>query len=111
MALFIDVARGNDATVADRHTWLEPFWPEENFSAFIGRGLLAEHALWHGDTATALAEVAACIKSEIAYLGGDGPPLIRVAAVGLTAQANRASQARAAGDEAAEAAAIEAAGC
>jgi DNA-binding CsgD family transcriptional regulator len=110
MALFIDVARGNDATVADRHTWLEPFWPEENFSAFIGRGLLAEHALWHGDTATALAEVAACIKSEIAYLGGDGPPLIRVAAVGLTAQANRASQARAAGDEAAEAAAIEAAG-
>ncbi|MBO0815519.1 MAG: AAA family ATPase, partial [Actinobacteria bacterium] len=109
MALFIDVARGNDATVADRHTWLEPFWPEESFSAFIGRGLLAEHALWHGDTATALAEVTACIKSEIDYLGGYGPPLIRVAAVGLAAQANRAIQARAAGDEAAEAAAIEAA--
>ena len=62
MALFIDVARGNDAIVADRRTWLEPFWPAENFSEYIARGLLAEHALWHGDTATALAEVAACIK-------------------------------------------------
>ena len=109
MALFIDVAMGDDATVADRRTWLEPFWPGENFSAFIGRGLLAEHALWHGDTATALAEVAACIKSEIDYLGGYGPPLIRVAAVGLAAQADRAAQARAVGDEAAAAAAVEAA--
>src|SRR5215470_14557506 len=109
MALFIDVARGSDATVADRRTWLEPFWPGENFSAFIGRGLLAEHALWHGDTVTALAEVAACIQSEIDYLGGYGPPLIRVAAVGLAAQADRATQARAAGDEAAAAAAVEAA--
>jgi len=110
MALFIDVARGNDAVVADRHTWLEPFWPVENFSQYIARGLLAEHALWHGDTATALAEVTACIESEFDYLGGYGPPLIRVAAVGLAAQADRASQARAAGDVAAEAAAIEAAG-
>ena len=110
MALFIEVAQGNDAVVADRRTWLEPFWPAENFSAFIGRGLLAEHALWHGDTATALTEVAACIKSELDYLGGYGPPLIRVAAVGLAAQADRAAQARAVGDEAAEARAIEAAG-
>ena len=109
MALFIDVARGSDATVADRRTWLEPFWPGENFSAFIGRGLLAEHALWHGDTATALAEVTACIKSEIDYLGGYGPPLIRVAAVGLGAQADRAAQAGAVGDEAAAAAAVDAA--
>jgi len=109
MALFIDVARGSDATVADRRTWLEPFWPAENFSAFIGRGLLAEHALWHGDTATALAEVTACIKSELDYLGGYGPPLIRVAAVGLAAHADRAAQARAIGDEAAAAAAVEAA--
>ena len=109
MALFLDVAQGNDAIVADRRTWLEPFWPAENFSAFIGRGLLAEHALWHSDTATALAEVAACIKSELDYLGGYGPPLIRVAAVGLAAQADRAAQARAVGDEAAAAAAVEAA--
>jgi len=103
------VARGDDATVADRRTWLEPFWPGESFSAFIGRGLLAEHALWHGDTATALAEVAACIKSELEYLGGYGPPLIRVAAVGLAAHANRAAQARAVGDEPAAAAAVAAA--
>jgi DNA-binding CsgD family transcriptional regulator len=109
MALFIDVARGNDGIVADRHTWLEPFWPAENFSAYIGRGLLAEHALWHGDTATAVAEVAACIKSELDYLGGYGPPLIRVAAVGLAAQADRAAQARAVGDEATAASAVEAA--
>src|SRR5262249_21241136 len=107
MALFIDVARGNDATVADRRTWLEPFWPTENFSVYIGRGLLAEHALWHGGTAAAVAEVTECIRSELGYLGGYGPPLIRVAAVGLAAKADRAAQARAAGDEAAEAAAIE----
>src|SRR5262249_29702406 len=48
-----------------------------------------------------------CIRSDLDYLGGYGPPLIRVAAVGLAAQADRAAQARAAGDEAAEAAAIE----
>ena len=96
--------------MADRRTWLEPFWPEENFSEYIARGLLAEHALWHGDTATALAEVAACIKVELDFLGGYGPPLIRVAAVGLAAQADRAAQARAVGDEAAAAAAVEAAG-
>jgi len=109
MALFIDVARGNDATVADRRTWLEPFWPAGSFSEYIARGLLAEHALWHGDTGTALAEVAACIKVEIETFGGYGPPLIRVAAVGLAAQADRATQARAVGDEAGAAAAVEAA--
>ena len=109
MALFIDVARGDDATVADRRTWLEPFWPAERFSEYIARGLLAEHALWHGDTATAVAEVAACIKVEIEYLSGYGPPLIRVATVGLAAQADRARQARAVGDAAGAAAAVEAA--
>jgi DNA-binding CsgD family transcriptional regulator len=106
MALFIDVARGNPS-VADRRTWLEPFWPEEKFSEYIARGLLAEHALWQSDPATAAAEVAACIKVELGWLGGYGPPLIRVSAVGLTAQADLASQARIAGDEAAERAAVE----
>jgi DNA-binding CsgD family transcriptional regulator len=109
MALFIDVARGDDATVADRRTWLEPFWPDERFSEYIARGLLAEHALWHGDTAAAVAEVAACIKVEIEYLSGYGPPLIRVATTGLAAQADRARQARAVGDAAGAAAAVEAA--
>ena len=106
MALFIDVARGNP-TVVDRRTWLEPFWAEEEFAEYIARGLLAEHALWHGDTGTALAEVAACIRIELAWLRGYGPPLIRVAAVGLAAQADRAAQARLSGDEAAEQAAEE----
>src|SRR5262249_56180336 len=41
---------------------------------------------------------------------GYGPPRIRVAAVGLAAHADRAIQARAAGDVAAEAEALEGAG-
>jgi DNA-binding CsgD family transcriptional regulator len=105
MALFIEVARGNP-TVADRRTWLEPFWPAEKFSEYICRGLLAEHALWQGDTATALAEVAACVKVQIERLSGYTPQLIRVAAIGLAAQADRATQARFSGDEAAAAAAV-----
>src|SRR5215831_16637407 len=80
MALFIDVAQGN--------------------------ARLTEHALWQGDTATALAEVAAAIKPQVER-SGYGPQLIRVAAVGLAAQADRATQARFGGDAAAEQAAIE----
>src|SRR5690242_3284757 len=99
MALFIDVARGNP-TVAGRRTWLEPFWPAEKFSEYIARGLLAEHALWQGDAATALAEVTACIKVQLERLSGYTPQLIRVAAIGLSAQADRATQARLSGDEA-----------
>ncbi len=106
MALFVDVARGN-ATVEARRTWLEQFWPAEKFSEYLARGLLAEHALWRGDPRAALAEVAAGIKVQIDRLGGYGPPVIRVAATGLAAQADLASQARSAGDEAAEQAAIE----
>jgi DNA-binding NarL/FixJ family response regulator len=106
MALFIEVGRGN-ATVGVRRTWLEQFWPAERFSEYLSRGLLAEHALWQGDPATALAEVAAGIKVQIERLGGYGPPLIRVAAIGLAAQAELATQARFAGDEAAEQAAVE----
>jgi DNA-binding NarL/FixJ family response regulator len=106
MALFIDVARGNP-TVADRRTWLEPYFAEEEFAEYIARGLLAEHALWQGDADAAVAEVAACIRIELAWLRGYGPPLIRVAAVGLAAQADRAIQARISDDEAAEQAAVE----
>ncbi|MBO0776604.1 MAG: hypothetical protein J2P34_09830, partial [Actinobacteria bacterium] len=49
MALFLDVARGRP-TVADRRAWLEPFWRSDRFGEYIARGLLAEHALWRGDT-------------------------------------------------------------
>jgi DNA-binding CsgD family transcriptional regulator len=103
MALFIDVARGNPA-VAERRTWLEPFW-DDAFVAYIARGLLAEHALWRGDAAAALAEAEAAIAA-------DGTPhtpaVIRVAAVALAARADRAAELRARGDDrgaAAEAAA------
>ncbi len=57
MALFIDVARGNPA-VAERRAWIEPFWSAHGFDEFTARGLLAEHALWQGDTEQAVAEAA-----------------------------------------------------
>ena len=108
MALFLDVARGSPK-VAERRAWLEPFWPGDSFGAYIAHGLLAEHALWRGDIATALAEVAAAL-AELDCEGGYGPPAIRVAAVGLAARGELARRARAAGDEdtaAAEVAAAE----
>jgi DNA-binding CsgD family transcriptional regulator len=98
MALFLDVARGSPG-VAERRAWLEPFWSVDGFGAYIARGLLAEHALWRGDTATALAEVAVILAEQNADQKGYAPPVIRIAAVGLAARADRARQARAAGDE------------
>ena len=98
MALFLDVARGSPA-VAERRAWLEPFWPADAFTAYIGRGLLAEHALWRADYPTALAEVAATLAGWGSTRTGYGPPVIRIAAVGLAARADRARRARAAGDE------------
>jgi DNA-binding CsgD family transcriptional regulator len=109
MALFLDVARGSPA-VAERRAWLEPFWPADGFGAYIARGLLAEHALWRGDTASALAEVAAILAEQNADQEGYAPPVIRIAAVGLAARGDRAQQARAAGDEAAAQAEVTAAG-
>ncbi|MCW2895044.1 MAG: ATPase-like protein [Actinomycetia bacterium] len=93
MALFIDVARGN-AVADERRTWLEPFW-DDVFVAFIARGLLAEQALWRGDTETALAEAAAALSADARW--GRSPAAIRVAAVALSARADRASAARSAG--------------
>ena len=107
MALFLDVARGSPK-VAERRAWLEPFWPGDSFGAYIARGLLAEHALWRGDIAGALAEVAATL-AELDSEGGYGPPAIRVAAVGLAARGELARRARAAGDEDSAAAEVAAA--
>ncbi len=90
MALFIDVARGHDAAIAERRRWLEPFWPAAEFAEYTARGLLAEHALWHGDTETALAEIGAAIKAEADEAEDYGPPVIRLAAIGLCARADRA---------------------
>jgi DNA-binding CsgD family transcriptional regulator len=93
MALFIDVGRGN-AVADERRTWLEPFW-DDAFVAYIARGLLAEQALWRGDTQTALAEAEAALSADARW--GRSPAAIRVAAVALSARADRASIARRAG--------------
>jgi DNA-binding CsgD family transcriptional regulator len=94
MALFVDVARGNPA-VADRRTWLESFW-DDVFVAYIARGILAEHALWQGDYAGALAEAEAAIDADA--WAARSPSVIRVTAIALAARADRAAQLRAAGD-------------
>ena len=94
MALFIDVARGNQA-VGERRTWLEPFW-NDIFVAYIARGILAEHALWQGDCAGALAEAEAAIDADA--WPAHSPSVIRVTAIALAARADRAERLRAAGD-------------
>jgi DNA-binding CsgD family transcriptional regulator len=94
MALFVDVARGNPA-VGERRTWLEPFW-DDVFVAYIARGILAEHALWQGDCAGALAEAEAAIDADA--WAARSPSVIRVTAIALAARADRAAQLRAAGD-------------
>jgi DNA-binding CsgD family transcriptional regulator len=105
MALFIDVARGNPA-VEERRTWLEPFWGD-GFVGYVARSLLAERALWAGDSATALAHAEAAIYSN-AWRAAV-PSVIRPAAVARAARADRAVAARAAGSPDAEAAEIAAA--
>jgi DNA-binding CsgD family transcriptional regulator len=94
MALFVDVARGS--TLADeRRTWLEPFW-DDVFVAYIGRGLLAECALWRGDTGRALAEAEAAIDADA--WPAHSPSVLRVTATALAARADRAALCRATGD-------------
>ena len=98
MALFIDVARGNPA-VEERRAWIEPFWSVRGFEySFIAHGLLAEHALWQGDTEQALAEAQAAIDLDDVPPWGYSPSVLRPAAVALSARADRAVQARASGD-------------
>ena len=94
MALFVDVAGGNPAA-DERRTWLEPFW-DDIFVAYIARGLLAEQALWRGDTDLALAHAQAAISADA--WPPHSPSVIRVAAVALSARADRAVAARAYGD-------------
>jgi DNA-binding CsgD family transcriptional regulator len=96
MALFVDVARGSP-TVGERITWLEPFSESDTFGAYIAHGLLAEHALWRGDTGVAVAEVAAAMAT-LDHDKGYSPMVIRVAATGIAAHADRAALARATGD-------------
>ncbi len=100
MALFIDVARGNPA-VEERRTWLEPFW-NDGFVGYVARSLLAEQALWRGDTDLALSHAEAAIRVSTRH--SYKPSALRPAAVALAARADRAVAARAAGDADAEAA-------
>jgi DNA-binding NarL/FixJ family response regulator len=109
MALFIDVARDNPA-VAERYAWIEPFWLVNGFDEFMARSLLAEHALWRGDTDQALTDTKAAIAASGVVSYGYTPSVIRPAAVGISARADRAAQARAAGDDAAASAELAAAG-
>ena len=99
MALFIDVARDRPS-VTERLTWLRPFFARDRFTEYLGRGLLAEHALWRGDREAAVAEAEATVRATEEYQGGFSPTVIRPAAVGLCAMADLAWQARAAGDQA-----------
>ena len=110
MALFIDVARGRPVA-AERRVWLEPLWSADRFCAYIARGLLAERALWQGDTGTALEEAEAAIRADTEEHEkyGYGPSVIRPAVVALSARADRARRARAAGDEKAAEAEVDAA--
>ncbi|MGH3289059.1 MAG: ATP-binding protein, partial [Streptosporangiaceae bacterium] len=109
MALFIDVARGNPA-VEERRAWIEPFWSVRGWDPFISHGLLAEHALWQGDTEQALAEAQATIDIDYVPPWGYSPSVLRPAAVALSARADRAVQARATGDDQAASAELTAAG-
>jgi DNA-binding CsgD family transcriptional regulator len=71
----------------------------DGFVEYIARGLLAERALWRGDSAAAVAEVQATIRViEEIDEGYHSPQLIRVAAVGLGALADQAGSARAMGE-------------
>jgi len=97
MALFIDVARGNPI-VAERRYWLQPY-QDDDFCAYISRGLLAEHDLWRGDVAAGLAEADAALEVELRQVYGVGPAVIRVAAVALRPLADRARALRGAGDD------------
>jgi DNA-binding CsgD family transcriptional regulator len=105
MSLFIDVARGNPAA-EERGTWLEPFF-HDSFVTYIARGLLAEQALWHGDTDLALSHAEAAIRGDA--LPAYSPSVLRPAAVALAARADRAVAARLTGDAGTEAAELESA--
>jgi DNA-binding NarL/FixJ family response regulator len=108
MALFIDVARGNPV-VAERRAWIEPFLGSRGLDGFIARGLFAEHAVWQGDTDLALAQAQAAIDTTFEPPWGFHPSSIRPAALALSVRADRAVQARAAGDEETARAEVEAA--
>jgi DNA-binding CsgD family transcriptional regulator len=97
MALFIDVARGN-AVAAERRVWLEPLWDQDKLCMYMARAMYAEQALWQGHTDLAIAEAQAAIAGDWDEHYGFVPSAIRPAAVAISAHADRAAHARAAGN-------------
>jgi DNA-binding NarL/FixJ family response regulator len=108
MALFIDVARGNP-TAEERIAWIEPFWSTHGFDQYIAHAVIAEHAVWRGDTEQALSEAAKAIEFVYEPPWGHNPSAIRPAAVALSARADRAVAARVSGDDETAAAEVAAA--
>ncbi|MET8861699.1 AAA family ATPase [Nonomuraea sp. NPDC004580] len=80
-ALFVEVAR-DLPVVESRLSWLRPFWSDP-LASYMSRGLAAEHALWHGDPATALDHVRAVLPAQMPGESGN----VRMAAIGLWALA------------------------
>jgi DNA-binding CsgD family transcriptional regulator/tetratricopeptide (TPR) repeat protein len=94
-ALFTEVAQGSPV-VEERLHWIAPLWARDAFLNYVAHGLAAEHALWNGDPDAAIEHVERTLRESVYTLD---TPVIRVAAVGLWAHAERAARARAAGDE------------
>ncbi|KAB2375422.1 ATP-binding protein, partial [Actinomadura montaniterrae] len=103
-ALFTEVAQGSPA-VEERLRWIAPLWARDSFLNYVAHGLAAEHALWNGDPGEAVEHVERTLRESV-YT--QEAPVIRVAAIGLWAHAELAARARAAGDDDAVRAAIEA---
>ncbi|MEV0159537.1 helix-turn-helix transcriptional regulator [Nonomuraea fuscirosea] len=80
-ALFIEVGRDLPA-VEGRLALLRPFWSDP-LAVYMSRALAAEHALWHGDPATALDHV----RAVLAVVDEDDVGMLRPIAIGLWALA------------------------
>jgi DNA-binding CsgD family transcriptional regulator len=90
VALSVEVARGKTTQVAERARWLGPFFAADRSAECTARIELAEHALWQGDTQTAITHAEAAIRAAQAWELGYGPAAVRAAAVALGALADGA---------------------
>jgi len=99
VALFVEVGRGR-ASASERLERLAPFRDADPFADYLAGGCEADLALWQGDLERARLVARRTVDTQVA--GGDpfALALIRPAAIGVTAEADRAERARAAGDDA-----------
>jgi DNA-binding CsgD family transcriptional regulator len=98
VALFVEVGRGR-ATASERLERLAPFREVDPFADYLAGGCEADLALWQGDLDRARQAAWRTVESQLA--GGDAfsLALIRPAAIGVAAEAERAERARSAGDD------------